>query len=188
MVLTPILLGLSGHKQSGKDTVYKFINDIIPITHKSFGENLKIVAAALLNCDYRDFESEKFKSSESIIRKNDTEYYTNREILQLLGTDICRSISPTIWIDTLFCNFNPSCRWIVTDVRFPNEAQAIKDRGGKLIRIERNTGLVDRHLSETALDNFKDWDIIIDNNSTLKDLKINVNCCMKKYFKNIIYE
>jgi len=177
-----LILGFSGHKQTGKDTICKFICDECSwITHKSFGENLKIVAAALLDCDYRDFESEQFKNSESFIKKSGGEYYTNREILQLLGTDVCRMISPTIWIDTLFHDFD-SDYWVISDVRFPNEAQAIKDRGGKLIRVERNTKLTDIHLSETALDDFKDWDFVIDNNGTLDELKVNADYLMTQVF------
>lgn len=83
--------------------------------------------------------------------------------------------------------------WIITDVRFPNEAQAIKDRGGIIIRVNRDfiqtklkdgqTLIVERgiltgeehlqlktpHLSETALDDY-DFDYVIDNNSTIEEL------------------
>ena len=149
--------------------------------HKFFGENLKIVAASLLNCDYRNFELEKFKNSKSVIKKLNNDYYTNREILQLLGTDICRVISSTIWIDLLFSDFNKDCNWVITDVRFPNEAWAIKDRGGKLIRVERNTNLIDHHISETALDDFTQWDRVIDNNGTLEELKDQVSDYMTSF-------
>ena len=61
--------------------------------------------------------------------------------------------------------------WIITDVRFPNEAKAVKDRGGILIRINRpgfeNTG---DHLSEIALDDYKNFDTIIINDGTIEDL------------------
>ena len=105
--------------------------------------------------------------------------------------------------------------WIISDVRFPNEAEAIKDRNGILIRVERfcydssedflvcnpdpelrKIGIQDyninktlsleeitdiakvhgyiplseQHESETALDNYTDWDYIIDNNGTIEDL------------------
>lgn len=47
--------------------------------------------------------------------------------------------------------------WIITDVRFPNEAQAIKNRGGIVVRIERpdNPYPKSEHESETALDNWE---------------------------------
>lgn len=62
--------------------------------------------------------------------------------------------------------------WVITDVRFPNEVEAIKDRSGIMIRINRpetdsNAGT---HLSETALDDYQDWDIVINNNGTIEDL------------------
>ena len=65
-----------------------------------------------------------------------------------------------------------SCNWVVTDVRFPNEAIAIKDRGGILIRVNRfnsNQQLFDQHPSETSLDDYP-FDYTISNNSTIEEL------------------
>ena len=83
--------------------------------------------------------------------------------------------------------------WVITDVRFPNEAKAIKDRNGLLVRLESNrcdeTAL---HLSETALDNYggvgnevipNRWDKVIYNNGTIKDLVDQVKRLIK--IKNI---
>lgn len=60
--------------------------------------------------------------------------------------------------------------WIISDVRFPNEAEAIKDRNGILIRVNRSIELESMHESEKALDNYNDWDYVIDNNGTIEDL------------------
>ena len=75
--------------------------------------------------------------------------------------------------------------WIITDVRFPNECEAIKQRGGIVIRVERKPfnragGMEgnkqfseqikeDTHPSETALDNYK-FDYVIENNSDIPSL------------------
>ena len=85
--------------------------------------------------------------------------------------------------------------WIITDVRFPNEAQAIKDRGGFIIRVNRNDYIfndsgkriiptkeytnisVNQHPSETALDDY-DFTFTIDNNGSLTDLIHKVNDIM----------
>lgn len=75
------------------------------------------------------------------------------------------------------------CNWIITDVRFPNEANAIKERGGINIRIERGqainlptdgSGIRDRilanqHPSETALDDYT-FNYVIDNNGSIEEL------------------
>jgi hypothetical protein len=60
--------------------------------------------------------------------------------------------------------------WIITDVRFPNEAEAIKQRDGKLIVVRRNTNDTDTHPSEVALDSYDKWDFIVPNTGTLEDL------------------
>ena len=113
---------------------------------------------------------------------------TPRKLLQLLGTEAGRQIiHPNIWVNALFADFEnnksdwlsaTNSKWIITDVRFPNEAQAIKDRGGILIRINRpqylDNGLVirkDEHLSETALDDYDGFDYVIENDSdSVRDL------------------
>lgn len=70
---------------------------------------------------------------------------------------------------------SPPCNWIITDVRFPNEAEAIKDRGGFIIRIDRpGVEPVNAHPSETALDNW-DFDYRIANASDLVALKQTVD-------------
>lgn len=65
--------------------------------------------------------------------------------------------------------------WIITDTRFPNEADAVKSRGGINIRLQRNSDLDnnDIHVSETALDFYK-FDYVVDNNGTIEDLIIKV--------------
>lgn len=73
--------------------------------------------------------------------------------------------------------------FIITDVRFPNEAKAIKDRGGIIIRVNRDVYIENgvgfkfnplfdnrpEHPSETALDEYI-FDYVINNNSTINKL------------------
>lgn len=184
-----MLIGISGKKQTGKDTICKIIkaldiwnrygdgdmltfvkmilkynNFISGIWCKhAFADKLKQVLAVILNVRVEAFEDNLFKISNSEISKPEGGYYTNRELLQRFGTEVGRNISPTLWVDTLFSNYTDDDYWIITDVRFPSEAKAIKDRGGILIRVNRNTGFTDNHPSETALDDYHDWDYRIDN-------------------------
>lgn len=58
-----------------------------------------------------------------------------------------------------------SDKWIITDVCFPNEAEAIKKRGGILIRVN-NPDYVpypEEHKSETELDSYNGFDFMINN-------------------------
>jgi hypothetical protein len=96
-------------------------------------------------------------------------------------------------------NLNTTKKWIITDVRFPNELEAIEKRDGINIRVNRNTELEQRkqfaeimainktpvgsetvemynramHPSETALDNAA-FKYTIDNNDTIEELIVKV--------------
>lgn len=126
---------------------------------------------------------------------------TPRKLLQILGTECGRQIiHPNIWVNALFADYKPLSKsipnfrqpddiddmpieypnWIITDVRFPNELQAVKDRGGISIRVNRpninklidsgyNSQATNQHPSETALDNHK-FDYVIDNNGSISNL------------------
>jgi len=86
------------------------------------------------------------------------------------------------------CTEYPS--WIITDLRFPNELKAVKERKGITIRVNRytNNSLIDnnihsitdyQHESETALDN-AEFDYTIDNDSSVEDLIEKVRLILKQ--------
>jgi hypothetical protein len=66
---------------------------------------------------------------------------------------------------------------VISDVRFPNEVEAIKAAGGQVWRIIRPgselPGKAGAHVSETALDNFVSGDCI-SNDSTLESLRAKI--------------
>lgn len=128
---------------------------------------------------------------------------TPRLLLQLLGTDCGRKIiHPNIWVNALFADYklidNRSWQdpddsnikypnWIITDVRFPNEVEEIKDRGGIVIRVNRpkpekvTNDLVthiEEHESETALDKYEKFDHIITNDGSINDLYNKIKECL----------
>lgn len=73
--------------------------------------------------------------------------------------------------DELIKNGMQHPNWIITDVRFPEEARVIQDMGGKLIRVDRpQIQSNDTHTSETALDDFKGWDVYIRNTHGIEEL------------------
>ena len=161
---------------------------------------------------------------------NKKEYFdliklTPRLLLQLLGTDCGRDIiHPNIWVNSLMNEYkilhyfetgnnNKECResrkaiypnWVITDMRFPNELKAVKDRDGISIRVSRNNNpcvCIDdskldclvkcnkkpQHESETALDN-SEFDYVLDNNGTIEELieKVKVILIKEKIIKNLI--
>ena len=80
-----------------------------------------------------------------------------------------------IWIKALFRDYFGDTiighqYWIITDVGYKNEADYIKNKGGILIKINRNTGYNDNHISEIDLDDYDKFDYIVDNNGTINQL------------------
>ena len=71
-------------------------------------------------------------------------------------------------------------------MRFFNEVKAIKNKGGILIRVNRDSDSKDSHVSENELNTYKDWDYVIDNNGSLSELILKVKQIMFK--EEIIYE
>lgn len=214
-----MIIGISGKKQCGKDTICSIIQainiweDTTDNGKKSLGESkidfikricldeefcnvwskfkrhsfahkLKEMASVLTGVPVENWESRDFKNGYcNTLPLN----LTNREILQKIGEGLREKIHPDIWVSALFNDYiqpnngeirfskdwvqdkNPPY-WIISDVRMPNEAEKIKELGGVLIRVNRNTGYIDNHISETALDSCKKFDFIIDNNGSLEEL------------------
>lgn len=94
-----------------------------------------------------------------------------RNILQWWGTEVRRTVNPGYWVnsmkDLLVCLERSGIKLvIIDDVRFSDEAQLVKDCEGALVRIEPYTmwrcdRKVAEHISETALDFYSDWDLVL---------------------------
>jgi hypothetical protein len=115
---------------------------------------------------------------------------TPRLILQRLGTEGVRDvIHPNAWVNAAmvgykdgFSHGDEQSNWYFTDMRFPNELDAVAIRGGITIRIERGDGNTGDHESETALDDSLDkFDYVVDNNGTMEDLFYKIHSIMKDF-------
>lgn len=103
-----------------------------------------------------------------------------RGLLQRLGTSVGREyLGENFWVDLAFKDLKFSESYVFTDVRFPNEAEAIRARGGVVWQIKRpGVGAANGHVSESALDGFVP-DLTIHNDGSLDDLQRKVLFCLK---------
>lgn len=189
-----MIVGISGYAGSGKDTLAKYMIDNLAAggVIMKFASTLKAVASLLTGIPKEMFEDQEFKKtymssdwdmihrsrvlgSDSIITT--ATKTTIRDFLQKLGTDAIRNgLHENAWVNALVANAkrelseNPNKWVIVTDVRFPNEAEAIRNMGGAVVRIVRpGVSPVNAHISETALDDY-DFDLYVQNDGTEEDL------------------
>ncbi len=183
-----MLLGLSGKKESGKNTAAKFIakkySKNIEVEEVSFAKKLKESAAACFGIPRNEALEwcDQLKQTDNSVLASFPGDFPNalvsgREFLQNYGTEAHRDIfGADFWINAaLPVDFAHNRKIVcVTDVRFENEAERIKDCGGYVIQILReDQSSQDSHASEQPL-NMNLIDLIIQNNGTLDDFKSNV--------------
>lgn len=156
---------------------------------KKYAGKLKKIASLLTGIPVEDFEKQEVKESYlSDEWDHGDQRMLVREFLQKLGTESIRDvIHSNAWVTALMCDYKPAklseyyaSKWIITDVRFPNEAQAIKNKGGLVIRVDR-PGIkpINLHPSETALNDWE-FDYKIANVSDFKALAFTVETILKK--------
>jgi hypothetical protein len=167
---------------------------------KKFAGKLKQIASLLTGIPVEDFEDQEFKKSYlgaewGTVESNPlnavpvfenvafNHLMSVRELLQKLGTEAIRDgLHPNAWVNALMweykrpkmSEYNPS-NWIITDVRFPNELEAVEDVKGITIRVHRDLHdgkariSKNLHPSETAIDDAK-FDYEIMNDGSIEDL------------------
>jgi len=199
------VLSLSGESQTGKDSLAAPLI-AQGWVHMSFAHNLKTMCSKVFNLNDNQVDTQPGKSEqlnppisfgveEAIkvicymaqthqIEELDLEQFktpkilnTPREVLQYVGTDICRKIIPNYHVDVVRqqIQLRPHENIILTDARFPNEREMLKrEFDAILIRIKRPNFTPDvptGHTSETSLGTDNEYDQIIINDSTLLELQ-----------------
>jgi len=177
-----ILIGLGHKARQGKNYVANYMVEANPtIKLYAFADELKKFCR-----DHHDELLPQWQlahQTKAIPACKDDPIYGYTAILQWYGTDIARKADPDIWVKKLMERLEtekPDIA-VITDVRFPNEANLIKMYGGFLVDVIRRNedgsqyqdpGRPSGHPSEVALDEYNDWDFIItERNGNLKGLR-----------------
>lgn len=179
------ILGLGTTAQVGKDTAANHLEKVFKDAKRvSFADKLKQIAMLLFGLTY-----EQCYGPVEIKEKIDPRYgLTPREILQGIGEKM-RDIYPDIWVDTVFYTTIPELeaegysKFVVSDIRYPNEADKIKKEGGHVVRIDRKAGGVSvgkEHSSETAMLGYTNYDAIVENNGTLDEFFANIETLVEE--------
>lgn len=190
------VVGVSGKAQHGKDTIGARLVSRYAFERASFADALRSILAAVDpvvltiegNLDghghlpprsgyryvtgLRDYV--EANGWEEAKRRTEA-----RELQIRLGMAM-RAIDPDFWVKTALSTLRPGGRYVFTDVRFPNEAKAIVDAGGTLVRVERPGVESSDHESETALDTYP-FDLTIVNDKAVWDLVAVVDAIADEY-------
>lgn len=162
------IVAISGHAQNGKDTIAGMLKTRLErqgkrvlITH--YADLLKYICKAFFG-----WNGEKDEKG--------------RKLLQEVGTDVIRGQQPDFWVNfTIQMLQFFGDKWdfvLIPDSRFPNEIDALKNKGFdvthlRIVRTNFKSPLTEeqqRHPSETALDDVVP-DIVVWNSGSLQDLE-----------------
>ena len=161
------IIMISGKARSGKDTLADFL-------FKEFEEKEKPCRVQI--SQYIKYYAQKYFGWDG------EEESKPRDLLNYLGTEIIRNkINPDFHINRLIEDIEVLSYFydvfIISDVRFPEEIKKVKEKYDNVItiRINRDSNELNSNqksnITETALDEYEDYDYFIDNNKTLEALK-----------------
>lgn len=161
------LIAFAGRLNSGKDTAGQVFVDL-GYNKMAFADPIKEFALSL-GFDHCNV----YGTQEDKMVPNKDWGLSGREFMQKIGTNLFRnqSILPNIWVKALEIKIKKHPRPIVvTDLRFPDEAEMIRRNGGIIILIKRNQLEIDSHVSENSLDQIVP-DLVVENNGSLTQLQ-----------------
>jgi hypothetical protein len=204
-----MIIGICGFIGSGKDTVADYLVNFHEFRRESFASTLKDAVASVFGWDRTMLEGRTKEAREW--REQVDPWWaerlsmptlTPRWVLQYWGTEVCRkSFHDDIWIASLENKLrNSKDDVVISDCRFPNEIQSIKNAGGMIIWVKRgnlpdwydtalgaNNGILPDqellkklkiHASETAWVG-TEFDSELENNSSIDELYLKIESLVK---------
>lgn len=203
-----MIIGVIGFIGSGKGTVSEYLTKRHGFKHDSFASSLKDACSVIFDWPRNLLEGDTDESRawrEEIdiwwADKLGIPNFSPRYALQLVGTDSLRNhFNPDIWFLTLTNRIrkSPDQSVVISDVRFPNEINFIKENKGILIQVVRGNNpnwldIAERanmgdsgasqimHLKYSHV-HFSEWawvgtdvDYVIENNGSVEDLTAQVD-------------
>lgn len=169
-----MLIGICGKARSGKDTVAEHLSCVYGFETYSLAKPLKSLVMDLFQMSHE----QAYGDAKEII---DPRYDKSpRWLLQFIGTEVFRDLYDDIWIDAGMREYRKCLNdrrqqcvelcepaldfgFVIPDVRFPNEFEAIKRNGGYIWKTVREDHIgassgIEGHRSETSLDSIPDSD------------------------------
>lgn len=178
-----LLIGVTGRKKSGKDTIGKYLINEHGFVRVAFADSLKKACKEIFGLTNKQLYDDQIKEIVDRYWK-----HSPREILQNVGTELfrielpklCKFIDDDIWIRSVDRKIRKLrkrgyTKIVVTDVRFDNELDYIKKMKGYTWKVSRPSLLKDVdpnipvHASEALIDGFV-CDTHYENERTINEL------------------
>lgn len=174
-----MIIGFGYSARAGKDTAADYLVNTYSFLKDSFAYSLK----EGIGKGVFGFTDEQLELTKEI--PDDFWGMSPRQALQLAGTEGGRNVfGQDLWIKTLQRRVtqHPTRNYAISDVRFKNEADAVKAMGGIVLKVNRTgSGTTSKHVSETELDSYDKWDGELDNNGDFNHLYAQLDKIVSKH-------
>ena len=209
-----MIVGLVGFIGAGKGTVADLLVERHGFFKESYANSLKDACSIIFGWDREMLEGATPESRAWREQKDEWwseklgKEFSPRLALQLMGTEAGRDVfHPDLWVHTVMrrCEKAPWNNYVIADVRFPNEINAIVESGGKVIRVRRGedpewyalarecniynkveimrNAYPEVHFSEWAWIGAH-YDVVMDNNCSLDELTVRVDKLVDSLYNN----
>jgi len=162
-----MIIGITGHMQAGKSTIGQYLVEDFGFVQAAFADPLKQMVLALdpwvampvCSTHQEDEENVHFRLLSAVVQHEGWErakkYPDVRRLLQRMGTEAGRQVlGEDLWINHMWKTSIVGYHFdvVITDVRFKNEAVAIREWGGYVWKVTRPGYEGDGHASELEID------------------------------------
>lgn len=143
-----MIIAFTGLAQSGKSTAAQYLADKHQFARVKFADPLKTMLRAL-GLSERELEGTGKEMPCALLMGT-----TPRRAMQTLGTEWGRACIHSglwcgLWQRTVGDVLDHGGNVVTDDVRFPDEAKAVKSMGGIVVRVKRTAGgIASEHVSE----------------------------------------
>lgn len=170
--MSQILIGLAGRARVGKDTVARYLAAHLTLISYAFADPLKQALAGMFHLTAAQLDGSEKEQPLAWLGKSP------RELMQLLGTEWGRDlVHPQLWLLLaeqnlqLLAEHDQAMKGVVIrDVRFDNEADWVRSKGGVILHITRpDATAVASHTSESGVTR-RPSDLSLVNDGTLDQL------------------
>ena len=177
-----MIIGITGHARHGKDSTADIIVKHFAYKKHALADVMKEACSVIFGWT----DAHLYGDLKDVV---DPEYgISPRHALQSIGTEwgqyelskydsFAETTGRRLWVNSLLNRVNGDT--VISDVRFPHEADAIRERGGFIIRVNRDYEVDLSHESERSIEDITP-DFTIGNYGSLLDLEWLVCDMMQK--------
>lgn len=167
----PLLVGIAGFARAGKSSIAKVLESECGFIEHSFASAIRRFTIQLVTEVNPEFDLERDKT----VPQHALSGRTPRSFMQLLGTEFGRNlVHPGFWVNHTMMKVrrarDAGFPVVISDVRFKDEAEAIRAMGGVVLWVHRPGIEAGEHASEQGFPAHL-VDLTIHNDSTLGQLR-----------------